>query len=68
MSMEATRRLLKQYQNTAVNLRRVADEAEKRDDISPELVSSSRGRAYVYETVAHELALALREDKVVLDE
>jgi hypothetical protein len=67
MAMEATKRLLRSYQNAAINLRKVALEMEKREDITPEMVNTSRGRALIYETVANELAIALREDKVKLD-
>jgi len=67
MAMEATKRLLKIYQNTAINLRRVADEMAERGD-SANFVNGSRGRALIYETVASELLLALTEDKVDLNE
>lgn len=67
MAMEATKRLLKIYQNTAVNLRKVADQMAERGD-SVSFVNSSRGRALIYETVADELRLALIEDKVDLNE
>ena len=67
MAMEATKRLLKSYQNAAINLRKVAIEMEKHEDISQEMINSSRGKALIYETVANELALALVEDKVKLD-
>lgn len=67
MAMEATRRLLKIYQNTAANLRKVADQMAERGD-SNNFVNSSRGRALIYETVAEELRLALMEDKVDTDE
>lgn len=63
--MEATQRLLKSYQNAAINLRRVAEEIEKRGG-SEAQINSSRGRALVYETVANELALALLEDNAAL--
>lgn len=64
--MEATKRLLRQYQNAAINLRKVADEMEK-VTMNAELVQASRGKALIYETVANELALALLEDKVPLN-
>jgi hypothetical protein len=59
--MDATKRLLKSYQNASVNLRKVADEIERRGGTQAQ-IDSSRGRAYVYETVANEIALALVED------
>jgi hypothetical protein len=68
MAMEATKRLLKSYQNAAVNLRRVADEIATRDTSEQGMVVSSRSRALIYETVANELKLALTEDKVDLSE
>lgn len=65
--MEATKRLLKSYQNAAINLRRVAIEMEKRENISQEMINASRGKALIYETVANELALALLEDQARLN-
>jgi hypothetical protein len=65
--MEATKRLLKVYQNTAINLRRVADEMVERE-YDEQLVANSRTKAVIYENVANEIKLALTEDKVDLDE
>jgi hypothetical protein len=67
MAMEATKRLLKVYQNTAINLRRVADEMVERE-YDEQLVVNSRTKAVIYENVANEIKLALTEDKVDLDE
>jgi len=64
MAMEATKRLLKSYQNAAINLRKVADEMELRE-MPKEGVVMSRTKALIYETIANELALALVEDHVI---
>lgn len=64
MAMEATKRLLKSYQNAAINLRKVADEMELRE-MPKEGVVMSRAKALIYETIANELALALVEDHVL---
>lgn len=69
MAMEATKRLLKSYQNVAVNLRRVADEMVERNyDDDPALITNSRTKAMIYENVANELKLALTEDNVDLSD
>ena len=71
MAMEQTKQLLKSYQNTAVNLRKVAHEMEKRDSgegITASMVTESRLRAFIYENVAKQLELALISDRVDLNE
>lgn len=67
MAMEATKRLLKMYQNSAVNLRKVADEMVERG-YDEQLIVNSRTKAMIYENVANELKLALTEDNVALNE
>ncbi len=63
--MDATKRLLKIYQNAAINLRRVADEMVERG-YEEQLIVNSRTKAMIYENVANELKLALTEDHVDL--
>lgn len=66
MAMDATKRLLDIYRVTAVNLRRVADEMAERGE-SPSFISSSRGRAMIYETVVRDLDAALAEDEAQIN-